>query len=191
MSENTEKASGIIIAIIFVAVFLAVMILALVLILNSVLTASQNINGIVYSSGSATNESGWINQTGFTLQQSYNYSTSFTPTIVSIVNNSGSPIASGNWTLTGRILTNKTATTYPAVKITYTFIYDNTLNDTISSTAINSIQNNILSMVINFFALAPTIGTIFAVCILIAGIVLLVVYVRKMKDKESSEAYYG
>jgi uncharacterized membrane protein (DUF485 family) len=40
-------------------------------------------------------------------------------------------------------------------------------------------------MVVNFFALMPTIGTILAVVILIAAIVLLVLYVRRMKDSGS------
>jgi hypothetical protein len=45
-----------------------------------------------------------------------------------------------------------------------------------------TIQSNIVSMVTNFFALMPTVGTILAVVILIAVIVLLVLYVRRMKD---------
>lgn len=48
------------------------------------------------------------------------------------------------------------------------------------------IQNDILGMVTNFFTLMPTVGTILAVVILIAGIVLLVLYVRRMKDQGTS-----
>jgi hypothetical protein len=44
------------------------------------------------------------------------------------------------------------------------------------------IQGYIVSMVTNFFALMPTVGTILAVVVLIAGIVILVLYVRRMKD---------
>lgn len=51
---------------------------------------------------------------------------------------------------------------------------------------VTTIQNNIVSMVTNFFALMPTVGTILAVVILIAGIVLLVLYVRRMKDSGSA-----
>ena len=47
---------------------------------------------------------------------------------------------------------------------------------------VTPIQDNIIGMVSNFFALMPTVGTILAVVILIAGIVLLVLYVRRMKD---------
>ena len=56
---------------------------------------------------------------------------------------------------------------------------------------VTPIQNNIFSMVVNFFALMPTVGTILAVVILIAGIVLLVMYVRRMKDSGSGTAGAG
>ena len=59
------------------------------------------------------------------------------------------------------------------------------------SANITSIQNYILGMVINFFALMPTVGTILAVVILIAGIVLLVLYVRRMKDTGQSSEFQG
>lgn len=48
-----------------------------------------------------------------------------------------------------------------------------------------TIQNYVIGMVVNFFALMPTIGTILAVVILIAAIVLLVLYVVRMKNTES------
>jgi uncharacterized BrkB/YihY/UPF0761 family membrane protein len=54
-----------------------------------------------------------------------------------------------------------------------------------------NILNNIVGMVVNFFALMPTVGTILAVVILIAGIVLLVLYVRRMKDSGSSTGFQG
>lgn len=57
---------------------------------------------------------------------------------------------------------------------------------------VTPIQTNIVLMVTNFFALMPTVGTILAVVILIAGIVLLVLYVRRMKDSgTSSEQFQG
>jgi len=49
-----------------------------------------------------------------------------------------------------------------------------------------NIQGNIFGMVINFFSLMPTIGTILAVVILIAAIVMLVLYVKRMKDSGTS-----
>jgi hypothetical protein len=56
------------------------------------------------------------------------------------------------------------------------------------STNISNIQSQIMGMVINFFALMPTIGTILAVVILIAGILLLVFYVRRMKESGTGGA---
>jgi len=53
-----------------------------------------------------------------------------------------------------------------------------------------TIQENIVGMVVNFFALMPTVGTILAVVILIAGIVLLVLYVKRMKDSGSSSGAF-
>lgn len=50
------------------------------------------------------------------------------------------------------------------------------------------IQGYIVSMVTNFFALMPTIGTILAVVILVAAIVLLVLYVMRMKNTGSSSS---
>jgi uncharacterized membrane protein YhaH (DUF805 family) len=55
----------------------------------------------------------------------------------------------------------------------------------------NTIRDNIVDMVANFFALMPTVGTILAVVILIAGIVLLVMYVRRMKDSGTSGSFQG
>jgi len=54
---------------------------------------------------------------------------------------------------------------------------DNGINGTT-----NDIRDNVVDMVGNFFALMPTVGTILAVVILIAGIVLLVVYVSRMRN---------
>jgi len=46
-------------------------------------------------------------------------------------------------------------------------------------------------MVGNFFALMPTVGTIMAVIILIAGIVILVLYVSKMRNTEENYGFSG
>lgn len=55
----------------------------------------------------------------------------------------------------------------------------------------STIQGNIFDMVGNFFALMPTVGTILAVVVLIAGIVLLVLYVKRMKDTGTSSTLQG
>ena len=62
---------------------------------------------------------------------------------------------------------------------------------TTNSVNVTGIQNNIVSMVTNFFALMPTVGTILAVVILIAGIVILVMYVKRMKDTGGSSEFQG
>lgn len=59
------------------------------------------------------------------------------------------------------------------------------------SANITYIRAMIVTMVSNFFALLPTIGTILAVVVLIAGIVILVMYVKKMKDQGSSGTFQG
>lgn len=48
------------------------------------------------------------------------------------------------------------------------------------------ISQGIIGMVINFFALTPVIGTILGICVLIAGIVIIVVYIRKFSNKSDS-----
>lgn len=50
------------------------------------------------------------------------------------------------------------------------------------------IINDLVDMVTNFFALMPTVGTILAVVILIAAIVLLVLYVIRMKNQGTGGA---
>jgi hypothetical protein len=61
-------------------------------------------------------------------------------------------------------------------------VFNGSAGGTNISGNISLIQGYIITMVANFFALMPTVGTILAVVILIAGIVLLVMYVRRMKD---------
>jgi uncharacterized membrane protein len=63
---------------------------------------------------------------------------------------------------------------------------DNGINGTT-----DGIRDNIVSMVSNFFELAPTIGTILMVVILIAVIVLLVVYLSRMRNTGSSGNFQG
>lgn len=50
----------------------------------------------------------------------------------------------------------------------------------------SSIRDNVINMVANFFEMAPIIGTILAVVILVAVIVLLVIYVSRMRNTGSS-----
>lgn len=187
-NETVKTSSDTIIAIIFIAVFLGVMILALVLTINSVSVAESNLNGNSSASIGAVNESHYMNGTiGYvTLSNSlYNgYSTGCSGQV--IYNTSGTLIAHGNWsTQSGCRVTILTNTHNNTIwLISYTATYDNT-NATVVNTGLTSIKTDSLSMIGNFFALMPTVGTIFAVIILIAGIVSLVLYVRRMKDSGS------
>lgn len=52
----------------------------------------------------------------------------------------------------------------------------------------NDIRDNVIGMVENFFELMPTVGTILAVVILIAAIVILVMYVLRMRDTPTGGA---
>lgn len=70
-----------------------------------------------------------------------------------------------------------------------TVFSDNGINGTT-----DGIRDDVVSMVANFFALMPTVGTILAVVVLIAGIVLLVMYVSRMRNTgsgASAGAYTG
>jgi hypothetical protein len=63
---------------------------------------------------------------------------------------------------------------------------DNGINGTT-----DGIRDNVVSMVANFFALMPTVGTILAVVVLIAGIVILVMYVSRMRTSGASQGTYA
>ena len=63
---------------------------------------------------------------------------------------------------------------------------DNGINGTT-----DGIRDDVISMVSNFFALMPTIGTILAVVILIAAIVILVLYVARMRNQGGAGSFQG
>lgn len=182
-NETIEKSSNLILGIIFIAIFLVVMLLALVIVINSMGVAYIGVNGNPLTTVTVTNETdAYLNQTGYNLSAYslglFGYSN---PTITEVWNNSNSKLLlSGNYTLTGSTLYNATATTFSKVNVSYTYQY---YTNTSAPYAGNNIQNNLLSMVLNFFALMPTVGTILAVCILIVAIVWLVFYVRRMKNE--------
>lgn len=100
-------------------------------------------------------------------------------------------IGVGNVTVSGAgVVKNRTAVSWNNLQISYSYKWLGSTNSTTNG-AIDGIKNNTLSMVANFFALMPTIGTIFAVVLLIAGIVILVVYVSRMRKPQDSEGYTG
>jgi len=53
------------------------------------------------------------------------------------------------------------------------------------------ISSSLQSMVGNFFALAPILGTFFGVCILITGLVILVLYLKKNYNQDNTREFQG
>lgn len=62
---------------------------------------------------------------------------------------------------------------------------DNGINNTT-----NEIRDNVILMVANFFEMVPTIGTILAVVILIGVIILLVMYVMRMRNMNTGQGQF-
>ena len=186
-NESVNTAGNIVTAILFVSLFLGVMLLAVIVVMPVLINANTQANGITYSTVTVTNETGYANGTGYIFVDStrlgYN-----SPTLVVVSNRSDkSTVPLGNFTVSAAgVLYNKTANNWNNLSITYTYKWDTTTNTTTNS-GISTIQDSVVGMVVQFFSLAPTIGTIFAVVILIAGIVLLVLYVRRMKDSGQSQ----
>lgn len=192
-NETTEKASNVIISIIFVAIFLAVMLLAVALIVGSVSTANTNLNGVTLTLVTVTNETGFANSTGYGVSgaSALNFSS---PTLTALFNRtSGLSVVLANASISSvGVITNATAIVWNNLSISYTYLYDTTSTNAYN-TALTGIITGVLGLVSNFFSLTPTIGTIFAVVILIGGIVLLVIYVKRMKDQgsDSQMGYTG
>lgn len=68
-------------------------------------------------------------------------------------------------------------------------IFNGTGNQNLTAN-ISTIQGYIISMVVNFFAMMPTVGTILAVVVLIGVIVLLVIYVKNMAGRNNPAGAY-
>ena len=102
---------------------------------DQVVTCSD---GIV--SASQTNETGWLNSTGYTLAQSTKHYGFASPVIVAIINaTSNKTIDPANYTLTGNILYNTTSIVWNPTNITYTYTWDNTHTwNSTSQTCVNA-----------------------------------------------------
>jgi hypothetical protein len=192
-NETTKNASDVILAVIYVSILVCVLLLAVVIIINSISTANTNLNGVTLNLSSVSGEIGYANSSGYTLSTSTLYG--FTePSLTSVYNRTNvTPIsiALGNFTLTNAgVLNSSTSIVWDNLSISYTYYHDVT-NVTGLDLGLNGIRDNTVDMVANFFALMPTVGTILAVIILIGGIVVLVFYVRKMKDGGNSDTFSG
>jgi len=109
-----------------ISVFVLILIVSILAGLTFLFVSSLKTNVVTTTattSGSAVNESGYINQTGYTLTQSTRLGFN-NPAIVTIINGtSGAVIPSGNYTLTNNVLRNATASNFNPANITYTYSY--------------------------------------------------------------------
>jgi hypothetical protein len=190
--ETVEKGSNVAVGILFAVILTGVLLLAVVLVTDAISSASLQLHNTTYTTVYVANETGWLNATGYTLSgasalgfvspvalQCYNGTDG---TVVDVANISISSLG---------VIKNVSAVAYRNINISYRYNYDTTSTNPLN-TAITGIKTNTASLFSNFFALAPTIGTILAVVILLAGIVLLVMYVKRMKNTEgSSEEFAG
>lgn len=131
-------------------------------------------NTVGLYSGTETNESGYVNATGYTLAKST--LTNFaSPTITAVYNTTnGSLIGSNNYVLTGNILYNNTVTNWANVKVSYTYQYN--------TPAANSVIGNTTVGFGNFFSQVPTIMTLLAVIVLILIIAIVIVAVTRFQS---------
>lgn len=101
---------------------LVVVVVGLTLVLGIYIAATlaSTFDNSTLASGSVANESGFINQTGYTLAR---YSTNnFTLGAVTILNaTDNTTIGAGNYTITAGVLRNATATNWASAKITYAY----------------------------------------------------------------------
>ena len=112
------------------------------------------------------NETGTMNSTGWTLAQSTLWNT-FAPTITAVYNTSGDTIASANYTLTGNVLYNLTATSYNVVNVSYTYTYS---AESDASVSINATKTSI-DDVVDWF---PTFVVLGAMIVLILLVVIII-----------------
>ena len=109
-----------------ISVFVLILIVSILAGLTFLFVSSLKTNVVTTTattSASAVNESGYINQSGYTLTQSTRLEFN-SPAIVTIINGtSGTVIASGNYTLTGNVLKNASAQIWNPANITYTYKY--------------------------------------------------------------------
>jgi len=188
--QDIDRSSNLITALITMAVFVAVLLLVVVIVLNATGDAYDDYAGDVTTTVTVTNETGaWLNSSGYTLDSVATGNSDYT--ITAIYNTTDDVVISlANATVsTEGVVTNATVE-WTGVYLSYTYTDDIT-DDTSLNTAYDGIQDDILSMVSNFFDIMPTIGTILAVVILIAVIVILVIYVGKMREPTASNTFSG
>jgi hypothetical protein len=189
-SFDVDNAGNVIVGVMFIAILLVTLLLTFVITSNAVLTSNGNVTSSVLTSNETTISV--VNGSGIYLTKYY--LSGATCSAVTVYNQTGMLlINSANYSITGCLLRSITSGLYNNTfwNVTYITTYDST-NSSALNTGVKGIQTDLSSMVVNFFALMPTIGTILAVVILVAAIVLLVMYVVRMKNTgQASSGFQG
>ena len=125
-----------------VSIGMGLMIFAIVIGLGLVVVAKMGDNVVscdtTTGSGTVVNASGWLNQTGYNLNQS-SYPYLFVPTVYSLWNATGAEIPLANATYSNGIMYNTTNFIWIGkVNVSYTYTYSNLHTwDTVSQTCLN------------------------------------------------------
>lgn len=149
-----------------------VFIIGFLVMVFAIIGGSLQDNALTPTSATTTGEAGWINSSGYTVDDATAPGfRSFA--ITSITNETGGfLIASGNYTYTSAgVITNATAVTWTAVEINYTYVYSS------NNTATESIGETVTSIagVAEWF---PIIITITVMVALILLTVIIIVTIR-------------
>ena len=159
-------------------VVLTIALISVVSLLIISLMTSTNVLSYGSLTGLTVNESGYINQTGYTLVSST--VRGFTnPTIVVAINSSSQQIlAAGNYTISGNIIRNATPQSWNVVNMTYTYNYNTRTTNDATDLANNASYGNV-----TFFTNVPTIFTVLGVTAVIGLIGALVIVVRRLRER--------
>lgn len=162
-------------------VILTLVILSISALLILTIMSSDSVIDQSSLSTTVANENGHVNVTGYTLSTSTIRGFA-SPTITLVTNRtSGATIAAGNYTVSSvGVVTNASSAQWNLVNITYTYNYNS-----LTANNVNEIAGNVSSGNVTFFTNIPTIFTILGIVLIISVIGLLVVVVRKLKERES------
>lgn len=149
------------------SVIATVFIIGFLVMIFVIMGANLRDNSYTATTGTQNLEAGAINVTGYRLAH-YNLP-DFSPTIVAIVNATDNKvISSGNYTLLGNFIYNKSAVTWSTVKINYTYTYG--ANNTAS--AIIEDTNTSIADVPTWFPIIITIAVM--VCLILLTTIIIV-----------------
>lgn len=187
MSENeANNSANTLVKIMFAAIMLGIVLLVVAIVLGVLATSSTQISGIETDTLSSVTGYGVTIPINGTCGTCYDLYAEVAP-------GTWIPIQSGYgiYYQTGCVMyANESYTEFPFPFNPYSGL---DWNVTCPFTSyqniqqITSIKNDFIGTVENFFALMPVVGTIFAVVVIIAGIVILVMYVRRMKNSGTGE----